>query len=119
MVPVLWNKPDMYSVRLINIHLWLGTIGIVLYITSMWVAGITQGLLWRSYNDVGFLQYSFIDIVSMLHPYYLIRAIGGISYLSGFIVMIYNVYMTIRTQPQETQESIKAKAMKSIAAETV
>ncbi len=107
MVPVLWNKPDMYSVKLIGIHLWLGTIGIVLYITSMWVAGITQGLLWRSYNDVGFLKYSFIDVVSTLHPYYLIRAIGGITYLSGFIVMIYNIYMTIRTQPQEIKEDLK------------
>lgn len=109
MVPVLWNKPDIYSIKLISAHLWLGTVGIVLYITSMWAAGITQGLLWRSYNDVGFLQYSFIDIVSMLHPYYLIRAIGGVVYLLGFIIMMYNVYMTIRSRPQETREALKAK----------
>lgn len=110
MVPILWNKPDMYSKKLISLHLWLGTIGIVLYVASMWVAGITQGLMWRDYNEVGFLKYSFIDIVSSIHPYYLIRAVGGISYLSGFIVMVYNVYMTIKSQPQESSETLKEKA---------
>ena len=111
MVPILWNKPDIYSKKLISLHLWLGTIGIVLYITSMWVAGITQGLMWRDYNEVGFLKYSFIDVVSSLHPYYLIRSIGGICYLSGFLVMVYNVYMTIRCMPQESSEALKEKAI--------
>lgn len=107
MVPILWNKPRIYSVKLISMHLWLGTIGIVLYVASMWVAGIMQGLMWRDYNEVGFLKYSFIDVVISMHPYYLIRAIGGLSYLSGFILMLYNIYMTIRTQPQESKEALK------------
>ena len=115
MVPIIWNKPMMFSKKLISLHLWLGTIGIVLYITSMWVAGITQGLMWRDYNEVGFLKYSFIDVVSTLHPYYLIRAIGGVCYLSGFIVMIYNVYMTIKSQPQEHNEALMAKPIASTA----
>ena len=115
MIPILWNKPDMYSKKLISLHLWLGTIGIVLYITSMWVAGITQGLMWRDYNEVGFLKYSFIEIVSSLHPYYLIRAIGGICYLSGFLVMVYNVYMTIRCIPQESSEALKEKSLATAA----
>lgn len=117
MIPVLWNKPQMYSVKLISLHLWLGTIGIVLYVTSMWVAGIMQGLMWRQYNEVGFLKYSFIDVVSLLHPYYLIRAIGGMCYLGGFIVMLYNVLMTIKLRPQESREAMKSMKKKLPIAE--
>ncbi|WPX96046.1 cytochrome-c oxidase, cbb3-type subunit I [Candidatus Bandiella euplotis] len=95
MIPDLWGKKEMYSVKLISIHLWLSTIGIVLYITSMWTAGIAQGLMWRSYDDMGFLQYSFIEVVKALAPFYLIRAIGGLFFWSGTFVMIYNTYMTI------------------------
>ncbi len=109
MVPVLWHKPDMYSRKLINVHLWFGTVGIVLYITSMWVAGVTQGLLWRSYDEMGFLKYSFIDVVVTMHPYYLIRAIGGILYLTGVIIMIYNVIMTIRAEHAKIKDMVAAK----------
>ena len=104
MVPILWQKPDMFSARLVSLHLWLATLGIVLYITSMWAAGITQGLMWRSYDEMGFLSYSFIDVVASLKPYYLIRGIGGICFLSGVLVMVYNVIMTIRSAPQKTPE---------------
>ena len=96
MIPDLWGKKDMYSVKLISIHLWLACIGIVLYITSMWTAGITQGLMWRSYDDMGFLKYSFVEIVKILSPYYFIRAIGGFLFWLGALVMVYNTFMTIR-----------------------
>lgn len=97
MTPVVWKKKEMHSMELINIHLWLSSIGIVLYITSMWAAGIMQGLMWRSYDEMGFLKYSFIDVMSSLHPYYLLRAIGGGFYLIGACIMFYNVIRTIRT----------------------
>lgn len=95
MVPRLWNKPGMYSTRLISVHLWVSTIGIVCYITSMWVAGITQGLMWRSYDQMGFLQYSFSETVQAMHPFYIIRVIGGLLYLTGALIMVYNVRKTI------------------------
>jgi cytochrome c oxidase cbb3-type subunit 1 len=101
MVPILWRRQGLYSMKLVSVHLWLASIGIVLYITSMWAAGITQGLMWRSYDEMGFLKYAFIDIVSVLHPYYVIRAIGGIFYLSGAILMIYNLTRTILGHKRE------------------
>ncbi len=96
LVPVLWNRNEIYSLRLVNIHLWVATIGIVLYITSMWVAGIMQGLMWRAYDSMGFLQYSFIETVEAMHPYYIIRALGGLLYVIGMLIMIYNCYKTIK-----------------------
>lgn len=104
MIPRLFGKDEMYSLKLVNIHLWLGCIGIVLYITSMWAAGIMQGLMWRSYDDMGFLTYSFVQIVSSLHPLYVIRALGGILYLTGAIIMAYNVYMTVRGRHYKTKD---------------
>jgi len=95
MVPILWNKKDIYSVKLISVHFWLATIGIVLYITAMWISGVMQGLMWRSYDDMGFLQYSFIESVVATHPLYLTRAIGGIFFLAGACLMAYNFYKTI------------------------
>lgn len=97
MIPRLWGAKEMYSVKLISLHLWLATIGIVLYITSMWAAGIMQGLMWRSYDSMGFLKYSFIEIVASLHPLYVTRAIGGMFFVAGAIVMAYNFIMTIRS----------------------
>ncbi len=106
LIPILWKKEEMYSTKLVNFHLWFACIGIVLYITSMWVAGITQGLMWRSYDEMGFLKYSFIEVVSVLHPYYVIRALGGLFYLFGAFIMVYNAFMTITTK----QESNLIKA---------
>ncbi|CAK6554177.1 MAG: cytochrome-c oxidase [Candidatus Midichloria mitochondrii] len=101
MLPILWKREKMYSVELVNVHFWLATVGIVLYITSMWTAGITQGLMWRSYDSMGFLKYSFLQSVIALHPYYVIRAIGGIFFLSGALVLVYNALCTIeRIQKQ-------------------
>jgi cytochrome c oxidase cbb3-type subunit I len=95
MIPWLWNKKDIYSLRLVNWHFWISTMGIVLYITSMWVSGILQGLMWRSYTSQGYLEYSFIESVAAMHPFYVIRALGGVLFVSGFCLMLVNVYLTI------------------------
>jgi len=95
MVPRLWGRARLYSLRMVNWHFWLATIGIVLYAASMWVAGIMQGLMWREYGDDGYLVYAFSEVVSAMFPMYLIRATGGLLYLSGAIIMVYNVWMTL------------------------
>jgi cytochrome c oxidase cbb3-type subunit 1 len=95
LVPRLWKRERMYSLRMINWHFWLATLGIVFYAASMWVAGITQGLMWREYGSDGFLVNSFIDTVAALHPMYLMRAFGGLLYLSGALIMTYNIWMTL------------------------
>ncbi|MCK5574290.1 MAG: cbb3-type cytochrome c oxidase subunit I, partial [Sphingomonadales bacterium] len=95
LVPRLWGAKAMYSDKLINWHFWLGTIGIVIYIVAMWPAGINQGLEWRAFDEKGFLIYSFAETVANLHPYYVMRAFGGLLYVLGAAVMIYNVWMTI------------------------
>ena len=96
LVPVLWKRARLYSLRLVSWHFWIATIGIVLYITSMWISGIMQGLMWRAYDQFGFLQYSFVETVAAMHPYYLIRAAGGGMFLLGALIMAYNVWRTIR-----------------------
>ena len=96
LTPQLWGRKRLYSIQLVNLHFWLATIGIILYITSMWVSGIMQGLMWRAYNEFGFLTYSFAETVEQMHPYYVIRALGGIVYLTGGLVMAYNIYRTIK-----------------------
>jgi cytochrome c oxidase cbb3-type subunit 1 len=96
LVPKLWGRERLYSLRMVDWHLWLATIGIVIYAAVMWVAGITQGLMWREYDDQGFLVNSFIDTVSALHPEYVMRMVGGMLYLTGALVMAFNVYKTIR-----------------------
>ena len=95
LVPRLWKRERMYSLRMINWHFWLATLGIVFYAASMWVAGITQGLMWREYGPDGYLVNSFAETVAALHELYIIRALGGVMYLSGAIIMGYNVWMTI------------------------
>jgi cytochrome c oxidase cbb3-type subunit 1 len=94
LVPVLWHRERLYSKRLVEWHYWIATIGIVLYISAMWVAGIMQGLMWRAYDEFGFLQYSFVESVAATHPYYLIRALGGIGFLAGAILMAFNLWRT-------------------------
>ncbi len=101
LVPKLWNRERLYSLRLVNWHLWLAAIGIVIYAAVMWVAGITQGLMWREYDDQGFLVNSFIETVSAIHPEYVMRMIGGLIYLSGALVMGYNIWRTIRGDLRE------------------
>jgi cytochrome c oxidase cbb3-type subunit 1 len=95
MVPRLWGRAQLYSLRMIDWHFWLATAGIVLYASVMWVSGITQGLMWREYDSQGFLVYSFAETVAALHPYYIARAAGGALYLAGALVMAFNIWMTI------------------------
>ena len=91
----LW-KTEMYSMSLINFHFWLATIGTVFYIVAMWVSGIMQGLMWRAYDEYGTLAYTFAESVSAMHPYYAMRAVGGVLFTLGAIIMLYNMVMTIR-----------------------
>jgi len=101
LIPRLYNKDGMYSTRLIDVHFWTSTIGVVLYAVSMWISGITQGLMWRAMNDDGTLTYSFIESLKFTYPYYGIRLLGGVVFFAGMLVMVYNVYMTIRqVKPQ-------------------
>ncbi len=95
LTPKLWNRNRLYSLRLVSWHFWLATLGIVIYAAVLWVAGIQQGLMWREYNEQGFLVYSFAETVKAMFPYYFLRAIGGGMYLLGGIIMAYNVLMTI------------------------
>jgi cytochrome c oxidase cbb3-type subunit I len=92
----VWKRDRLYSNALVEWHFWIATIGIVLYITSMWVSGIMEGLMWRAYNQFGFLEYSFIETVSAKHISYIIRALGGGLYLTGALIMVYNLVRTAR-----------------------
>ena len=103
MVPKLWNRQRLYSLRLVTWHFWLATLGIVVYAAVMWVSGIMQGLMWREYDDQGFLVYSFAESVAAMHPYYVMRALGGLLYLIGALVMAYNIAMTIMGRVREEQ----------------
>jgi cytochrome c oxidase cbb3-type subunit 1 len=94
--PILFGKERMYSVDLINVHFWMSTIGTVLYIASMWVNGIMQGLMWRAYNQDGTLTYNFVESVAASYPGYVVRVLGGGIFFAGMLVMAYNVYMTAR-----------------------
>ncbi|MGB6328441.1 MAG: cytochrome-c oxidase, cbb3-type subunit I [Halarcobacter sp.] len=93
MAPRMYGR-EIYSKSLMDTQFWLQTTGIVLYFTSMWIAGITQGMMWRAYDEYGSLVYSFIDTVTVLQPYYTIRAVGGLLYLVGFFMFSYNMYKT-------------------------
>ncbi len=95
LVPRLWGRERMYSLRMINWHFWLATLGIVFYASAMWVAGIMQGLMWREYGADGYLVYSFVETVAAMFPMYVIRAAGGALYLSGALIMVFNVWKTI------------------------
>ncbi len=102
MVPWLWNKKQLYSLKLVNWHFWIATIGIVLYISAMWVSGILQGLMWRAYTPLGFLEYSFIETVDAMHPFYVIRAGGGALFLVGALIMAWNLWKTVQSgEPAE------------------
>ena len=103
LIPRIFNKSAMYSTSLINIHFWLSTLGTLFYIASMWISGVMQGLMWRAVNDDGTLTYSFIESISASHPYYVIRLIGGLMFLTGMFIMAYNVWKTIKSLPDAAQ----------------
>ena len=96
LVPWLWKKDRLYSNALVEWHFWIATTGIVLYITAMWVSGIMEGLMWREYTPDGFLANSFIETVSAKHIQNIIRTVGGLMFLSGTLIMSYNLWRTIR-----------------------
>ena len=96
LVPWLWHRKALYSQALVEWHFWISTLGIVLYITSMWVSGILQGLMWRAYDSLGFLEYSFVETVEAMHPFYVIRAAGGLLFVIGAFLMAYNLWRTAR-----------------------
>jgi cytochrome c oxidase cbb3-type subunit 1 len=94
LIPRLFNR-ELYSLKLVEVHFWTATIGIVLYISSMWVAGIMQGLMWRATNSDGTLTYSFVESVQAMHPYFIVRFLGGAFFLLGAVVMAWNIWKTI------------------------
>ncbi|PZN47535.1 MAG: cytochrome-c oxidase, cbb3-type subunit I, partial [Proteobacteria bacterium] len=103
MVPRLWGRARLYSERMVAWHFWLAMIGIVVYAAVMWVSGIMQGLMWREYDEQGFLVYSFAETVQAMFPYYLARALGGALYLAGAIIMAFNLTMTILGHQREEE----------------
>jgi cytochrome c oxidase cbb3-type subunit 1 len=99
-VPVIWRRERMWSPRLVEWHFWLAVMGTVIYVFAMWNSGILQGLMWRTYNEAGTLQYSFIESVLAMNPYYVARAVGGTAFFAGTLIAIWNIWMTIREAPE-------------------
>lgn len=114
LVPWLWNRTGLYSLKLVNWHFWISTMGIVVYISSMWVSGIMQGLMWRAYTKLGFLEYSFIETVEAMHPFYVMRAFGGGLFVAGSLIMAWNIWMTIR---QPSTSAVQAANPRVVPAE--
>ncbi|GLV27257.1 cytochrome-c oxidase, cbb3-type subunit I [Sphingobium sp. Cam5-1] len=110
LTPRLWKRERLYSLRLVNWHFWLATLGIVLYASSMWVAGIMQGLMWREYGSDGYLVYAFSEVVSAMFPMYVIRAAGGLMYLAGAIIMAWNIGKTIAGSPLRAEKPMSDAA---------
>ncbi|MES2352992.1 MAG: cytochrome-c oxidase, cbb3-type subunit I [Pseudomonadota bacterium] len=98
LIPRLFGQNRMHSIQLIEVHFWMATLGVVLYISSMWIAGVMQGLMWRAVNPDGTLTYSFVESVKATYPYYAIRLLGGFIFLCGMFIMAYNVWKTVRGQ---------------------
>ena len=113
MMPKLWDT-KIYSQKLVEWHFWLATIGIVLYIVAMWISGITQGLMWRAFDEFGNLQYSFVESVAAMMPFYAMRAIGGMFFLTGTVLMAINMTMTIR-QAKIENTALEAKLAAKMA----
>jgi len=106
LVPWLWKKKGMWSQALIEWHFWLATFGIVFYVAALWPAGINQGMMWSAYNDLGFLEYTFIEVQEAMNPYYIIRVAGGLLFLSGAVLMAFNMYKTITGDVSETKDEV-------------
>jgi cytochrome c oxidase cbb3-type subunit 1 len=95
LIPQLFGRKQMYSIKLIDTHFWVSTIGVVLYIVSMWIAGVMQGLMWRAVNTDGTLTYSFVESLERMYPYYIVRLLGGALFFFGMLIMAYNMWKTI------------------------
>ncbi|MFN3564641.1 MAG: cytochrome-c oxidase, cbb3-type subunit I [Burkholderiaceae bacterium] len=110
LIPRLYGRTEMYSMRLVTVHFWVATIGIVLYIAAMWIAGVMQGLMWRAVNEDGTLTYTFVESVKATLPFYLIRLTGGLLYLGGICLMAYNMFKTIAVG-RAVEDPVPAPAM--------
>jgi cytochrome c oxidase cbb3-type subunit 1 len=95
LIPKLWGRKEMWSIRLIDVHFWTATIGVVLYVAAMWIAGVMQGLMWRATNADGTLTYTFVEALKATYPYYVVRLGGGVLVLAGMFIMLYNVIKTV------------------------
>ena len=95
LLPRLYNRETMYSIKLIDVHFWTSTIGVVLYSVSMWIAGVTEGLMWRAVNSDGTLTYSFVESLKAVEPYHYFRLLGGLVFFAGMLIMAYNVWKTV------------------------
>ena len=104
MIPRLFGQKQMYSVKAIEVHFWMATIGVVLYIASLWISGVMEGLMWRAMNADGTLAYTFVESVKAKFPYYLTRAFGGFLYMSGMVLMLWNTYKTASSGKAVTVE---------------
>lgn len=104
LIPKLWNQGRMYSIRLINTHFWLHTVGVVLYIVSMWISGVMQGMMWRAVNNDGTLTYTFVEALEETYPFYIMRFVGGLFVVAGMLLMAYNVYKTIGAKEGSLEE---------------
>lgn len=117
LTPWLWDRKGLYSLKLVNVHFWISTVGILLYICAMWVSGIMQGLMWRAYTELGFLEYSFVETVAAMQPYFIIRAVGGLLFIVGSLIMVYNLWRTIlghsanEATPENIDSAIAAQAL--------
>jgi cytochrome c oxidase cbb3-type subunit 1 len=98
LIPRLVGEKSMHSVKAIDLHFWVSTIGVVFYVSSMWIAGVMQGLMWRAFNDDGSLTYTFIETIAATKPYYVIRLLGGVMVLAGMLIMAWNVWHTMRNK---------------------
>ncbi|MCA8868474.1 MAG: cytochrome-c oxidase, cbb3-type subunit I [Rhodobacteraceae bacterium] len=111
LTPRLWGRARLYSLSMVSWHFWLATIGIVLYASSMWVSGIMEGLMWREVDAQGFLVNSFADTVAAKYPYYVVRALGGVFYLTGAIIMCVNLWKTVTSTPEKSRTAAPAAAV--------
>lgn len=110
LIPVLFGHGRMYSTSLVNIHFWLATVGTVLYIVSMWISGVMQGLMWRAVNSDGTLTYSFVESLEASYPFYFVRFLGGCFFVAGMLVMAYNVFRTVKAPKDSLPALAEAKA---------
>ena len=111
LIPRLFGKVQMYSMKLVELHFWIATIGVVLYIAAMWIAGVMQGLMWRAVNADGTLTYSFIESVERTYPFYYVRLLGGAMFLVGMLFMAYNTWKTVATgRAADADDAIPAPA---------
>jgi cytochrome c oxidase cbb3-type subunit 1 len=110
MVPRMFGRTKMFSVPAIELHFWIATLGIVLYIAAMWIAGVMQGLMWRAVGADGALTYTFVESVKATYPFYAIRLLGGVLFLGGMLIMAWNVFKTV-TQGKSIEAPIPVPAM--------